>query len=584
MMKRNMVLAGTLLGFFCSCFLFVLPAFGEWGYEQVDEDCWVHSMWGAASETDIYIGGTDMGYIEDGGPPAACVYYNDGTGWERVGFPPEFLGVLDIWGNGPDDVYVVGINGRYHFDGTTWSQLGSGLSSWGFVLWGFQDSDIFLGYHGVERYQGSAWELMGLPPGIPENINIRGLWGLSESDMYAVGLSSTVLHYDGSPDGEWALFNTGLEDTNYDLYAVWGTSPDDIFAGGFSTLLHYDGSSWTKFDVDGINGETVFRIWGSAPDDVYAVTDQGTIRHYDGVSWGAIQSVPMGVQGVVPADNPGPAGLKTVWGSSSDSVYFAGDNGIVVHYTPSSDECETDTGCDDTLFCNGAETCSGGVCQAGTPVSCPGGEVCDEATDACVECLNDSDCSDGAYCNGAETCSGGACQAGTAVTCPGGEVCDEATDSCVECLNDSDCSDGAYCNGAETCSGGTCQAGTAVTCPGGFCDEAADRCVECLSDEHCAGGATCQDGMCVAPCRLAISYKQIVSAKLTKPRKVTLKISGGEGFDPAAIIDIGPLQVVRSRANSTKGLLKVKARVPAGLPAQVIPVRVGSCLGEIEIL
>ena len=44
--------------------------------------------------------------------------------------------------------------------------------------------------------------------------------------------------------------------------------------------------------------------------------------------------------------------------------------------------CTTNAQCDDGLFCNGAETCSGGSCQAGTN-PCSGGQTCNETTNAC---------------------------------------------------------------------------------------------------------------------------------------------------------------------------------------------------------
>ncbi len=53
--------------------------------------------------------------------------------------------------------------------------------------------------------------------------------------------------------------------------------------------------------------------------------------------------------------------------------------------------CSTDGDCDDGLFCNGAETCSSGVCQIGAPPSC-GGQLCSESLDQCVDCLTDTDC------------------------------------------------------------------------------------------------------------------------------------------------------------------------------------------------
>ncbi len=88
----------------------------------------------------------------------------------------------------------------------------------------------------------------------------------------------------------------------------------------------------------------------------------------------------------------------------------------------------------------------------------------------------------------------------------------------------------------------------------------------------------------VPECTLALKHKKIDSGKLFKARKVTLAITGAEGFDPYGAIDLGPLEVLRSKVSDRKGILRIRALVPAGLEPQVIPVRVGDCFGEIEIL
>ncbi|MCP4245484.1 MAG: hypothetical protein GY778_00395 [bacterium] len=90
------------------------------------------------------------------------------------------------------------------------------------------------------------------------------------------------------------------------------------------------------------------------------------------------------------------------------------------------------------------------------------------------DCFEDSDCADRDFCNGAETCTGGVCVAGS-YPC-GAQLCDEVNDVCVDCLDSTDCDDGAFCNGAETCSAGTCVNGS-DPCPGQGCDEGGDVCI-----------------------------------------------------------------------------------------------------------
>ena len=91
------------------------------------------------------------------------------------------------------------------------------------------------------------------------------------------------------------LADTGLEgitpDTN--LMDVWGAGPDDIFAVGFAgTVLHYDGSGWTRMqsgseaDLEGVWGYALEDAEGNRTRiDVFAAGSDGTILRYNGTNW-----------------------------------------------------------------------------------------------------------------------------------------------------------------------------------------------------------------------------------------------------------------------------------------------------------
>ncbi|NNJ63959.1 MAG: hypothetical protein HKP16_00215, partial [Xanthomonadales bacterium] len=110
---------------------------------------------------------------------------------------------------------------------------------------------------------------------------------------------------------------------------------------------------------------------------------------------------------------------------------------------PPPPECTVDADCDNGLYCDGAETCNAGTCEAGTP------PVCD----------------DGLFCNGTETCNEGtdSCDPG-ASPCP--DLCDEVDDICIGC-GDGTCDPGEDCN----------------TCP-----------QDCISGS--TDGAVCGNGLC----------------------------------------------------------------------------------------
>lgn len=174
--------------------------------------------------------------------------------------------------------------------------------------------------------------------------------------------------------------------------------------------------------------------------------------------------------------------------------------------------CANDTDCDDHRFCTGTEHCQAGFCAKGTPVVCSGSDdgipcttfACDETARGCVQVGNDDACDDGSFCNGAEVCNpASGCQAGTPVTCPGGDVacvvgqCNEGLKSCTQVADSSVCDDGSFCDGYEFCDPSLgCQKTPPpctdnVACTDDICDEGTFSCSYVPNDAYCNDGLFC---------------------------------------------------------------------------------------------
>ncbi|HEY2772457.1 MAG TPA: dockerin type I domain-containing protein [Candidatus Binatia bacterium] len=183
--------------------------------------------------------------------------------------------------------------------------------------------------------------------------------------------------------------------------------------------------------------------------------------------------------------------------------------------------------CNDGLFCNGTDTCQGGACTTHSGNPCPGpdgdancSESCDETTDSCTAAdSNGSPCNDGVFCNGSDTCSGGTCSVHSGNPCPGADGDGNCSESCSEAgaacnapdPNGSACNDGVFCNGADTCSNGACSVHAGNPCPGPdgdgncseSCNEAGAACnapdpngSACSDGLFCNGADTCSGGSC----------------------------------------------------------------------------------------
>jgi len=149
--------------------------------------------------------------------------------------------------------------------------------------------------------------------------------------------------------------------------------------------------------------------------------------------------------------------------------------------------CTSDLDCDDSAFCNGAETCNVGTgnCEAGTPTVCDDGvgctnDSCNETTDSCDSSPDDTLCDDGAFCNSDEICDPELdCQAGID-PCPSG-ACDEVDDVCL-----GGCGDG-ICDSVEDCDScpADCPSGGEVLpgCGNGVCEPGiGEDCLSCAAD------------------------------------------------------------------------------------------------------
>ncbi|MFN2426277.1 MAG: dockerin type I domain-containing protein [Candidatus Binatia bacterium] len=185
--------------------------------------------------------------------------------------------------------------------------------------------------------------------------------------------------------------------------------------------------------------------------------------------------------------------------------------------------------CEDGLVCNGADTCIDGLCNAHTGAQCPGADGDGNCAESCSDseggCAGPdpqgSPCDDGIFCNGPDSCSGGSCSVHAGNPCPGAdgdgncaESCNEASDTCTAAdPNASPCNDGLFCNGADTCAAGVCGGHAGNPCPGPdgdgncaeSCDESADACTaadpagaSCNDALFCNGADTCSGGNCSA--------------------------------------------------------------------------------------
>jgi len=113
------------------------------------------------------------------------------------------------------------------------------------------------------------------------------------------------------------LLDVAIVDEN-DIWAVGTIAIDPPY---FVRNAHWDGEEWNFFDV--ISGAEKITVFAFAHDDIWMTSSLP--MHFDGNEWHVF----------TPNDDGYPTGagwLISIWGSSSENMYFGGSYGYIIHY------------------------------------------------------------------------------------------------------------------------------------------------------------------------------------------------------------------------------------------------------------
>jgi hypothetical protein len=223
----------------------------------------------------------------------------DGGGWSEIA--PAGHPARDVCVVGENDYYAVDGESLLHCDGAAWRAIPLARRERGILNGCTVASDgsiVIVGDRGdIWRYRDDEFTLVNLA-----THNILGIWGSSSEDVFAVGRDGTALHFDGD---SW----TASDDPTFNLWdvrAVWGTGPNDVYAVWYSGLYHFDGHGWS--DMEGDFDYGLEDIWGFDSGQIFAVGGWGIAYRHKG-SW---------------TKQPVSADLRSVWGSSPWDVWAVG--------------------------------------------------------------------------------------------------------------------------------------------------------------------------------------------------------------------------------------------------------------------
>ena len=313
----------------------------EAGWSEMDSGTtyFLYKVWGSSSNDVFAIGEDVADYTHD-----HIIIHYDGSEWSEVYHTSTYT-LNGIWGSSSSDVYVAGYSTEderwgsgivLHYDGSSWSEIMDEYdhfgTKYGFdTIWCSSPTDIFtLGDNGwdfqIIHYNGSAWAIVWTSDEMGEyERSFLDIWGSSSSDVFVSGKS--IIHYDGST---WSKMVSDTIKT-IDGDNIWGLSSGDIYTdgGGPTEILHYDGSTWSKMESP-IYLTYKNSIWCSSPSNIFLPAEDGHVYYYDGSDWSDIETG---------TDND----LNDIWGSSATDVFVVGDYGVVIHYDGPSSTSTTTT-------------------------------------------------------------------------------------------------------------------------------------------------------------------------------------------------------------------------------------------------
>ena len=212
------------------------------------------------------------------GESGTFLEYN-GADWEVVTSFPFTGSLSSMCFFNENNGWVATYGGAiYHFDGTNWTQQFSDPSLY---LISIHLSDISNGWAvglngAVVKYDGNSWT-------VQEAITTETLWTVycwDETHVWAAG-NQELFFYNGT---EWVAEIEGAYCSFIDFH--FNSLSDGTVYTNQNLIYTYDGSSWTE---EAINDGGFDDVKVLTPSDIWAVSDLGSIWHFDGSLWECVE-------------------------------------------------------------------------------------------------------------------------------------------------------------------------------------------------------------------------------------------------------------------------------------------------------
>ena len=194
--------------------------------------------------------------------------------------------VAHVGGTG-QHVFIAGTDGviLHATDGVTFSALTSGTADSLFITGGFSDTNFFAGGQSgtALRWNNTSWSSVN----VGNSATLHAGGGMADNmgvptDIWLVGTGGTVLN-STSPVGASGTWSAMTSHTSADLFGFAGGGATDLFAVGASgTIQHYNGLAWSPMasgTTATLRDMTFNFSFASGAIEYWVVGSGGTILH-----------------------------------------------------------------------------------------------------------------------------------------------------------------------------------------------------------------------------------------------------------------------------------------------------------------
>jgi hypothetical protein len=256
------------------------------------------------------LGGTSEMDIWAVGPNGEARHSTGDGQWTRKDIGGASLTGLRAFA--PNDVWASGyINAVFHWDGSgQWDRQGLPSGAVFEDIWGSGPQDLYLVGSSLYRSKGDrSWTYEGVPAAQSQGM---GIWGSGPNDIYIVDGLANILHSKG--DGVW--IKQKAAPMKGPGVAIWGSGPNDVYVLSGGMVQHSTGDgTWTPQTMATRPNEILDSIWGSGTSDIYIGTGDGNLfRSIGDGHWYSERILPISDTRLID--------VGAIWGPNGNNVYL----------------------------------------------------------------------------------------------------------------------------------------------------------------------------------------------------------------------------------------------------------------------